>query len=158
MARSKATTTVDNRSQGAHLARYHHARAVRRSQGFSLLEVLVAFTITALLLTVLFQTFAGGLRAARLGESYTHAVLLAQSKLAELSAQETLAEGTQEGDFNDAYHWRTQITPYVLADEPDDKLFPVRPLTTTVEVYWQEGARQRAIALTTLLLTGQPSP
>lgn len=158
MAQPKATTTVDNRSLASRFAGLHGAPGVKRSQGFSLLEVLVAFTITALLLTVLFQTFASGLRAARLSETYTHAILLAQGKLAELSVEETLVEGAQEGNFDDTYRWQTQITPYLLADEPEDIQLPVRPFTTTVEVYWNEGAQQRSIALTTLLLTGQSSP
>jgi prepilin-type N-terminal cleavage/methylation domain-containing protein len=57
-------------------------RPIRRktSRGFSLLEVLVAFTILTMLLGALFQVFSNGLRAARAGDSYTRATVIAQSR------------------------------------------------------------------------------
>jgi len=50
-------------------------------QGYSLIEVLVAFTILALTLTVLFRIFSGGLRNVDAAADYAMAVLVAEGKL-----------------------------------------------------------------------------
>ncbi|MEO1610475.1 MAG: prepilin-type N-terminal cleavage/methylation domain-containing protein [Pseudomonadota bacterium] len=54
--------------------------------GFTLLEVIVAFVITSLSLTILFQTFSGGIRAMQASQMQLKAVFFAQSKLAEFEA------------------------------------------------------------------------
>lgn len=123
----------------------------RASRGFSLLEVLVAFTILALVLTALFEVFSGGMRAARAGDSYTRAVAIAQSKLAELDADEALAEGEHRGEAEDPYSWRATVSPYSDAALPSDGLL-MRPLAVSVEVSWSEGERIRSVELTTLTL------
>jgi type II secretory pathway component PulJ len=56
-----------------------------RQTGMSLLEVLVAFAILALVLGVIMQIFSSGMRASRLGESYSKAVLLAEFRSSRLT-------------------------------------------------------------------------
>ena len=123
----------------------------RACRGFSLLEVLVAFTILAMLLGALFQVFSGGLRAARTGERYTRATVIAQSQLAALGVEQPLQEGVSSGIADDVYHWRITVSPYL-----DDQL-PVadgvlQPLTVNVEVFWEEGGISRVLTLTSMLL------
>jgi len=55
--------------------------------GFTLLEVIIAFAITSLSLTVLFQTFSGGLGAIRASQMKSQVAFLARSKLAEFETQ-----------------------------------------------------------------------
>lgn len=128
----------------------------RASRGFSLLEVLVAFTILAMLLGALFQVFSGGLRAAHSGDRYTRATVIAQSQLAALGAEQPLQEGVFSGTTGDAYHWRVSVGPYL-----DDQLSVVasmpQPLTVRVEVFWEEGGTARAVSLTSILLGPRPS-
>jgi type II secretory pathway pseudopilin PulG len=54
---------------------------MRRAQGFSLLEVLVAFVVLALSLAVVMRIFAGGLDNIGSANRYTQALHLAQSLL-----------------------------------------------------------------------------
>ncbi len=123
----------------------------RGCRGFSLLEVLVAFTILAMLLGALFQVFNGGLRAAHSGDRYTRATVIAQSHLAALGVEQPLREGVLSGTTDGAYHWRVTVSPYF-----DDQL-PVtdrvlQPLTVNVEVFWEEGGTARTVSLTSMLL------
>ncbi len=125
---------------------------VRRAcRGFSLLEVLVAFTILAMLLGPLFQVFSGGLRAARSGDQYTRATVIAQSRLAALGVEQPLREGVSSGTDDDPYHWRVTVSPYL-----DDQMLVVdhalQPLTVHVEVFWEEGGSARSVSLTSILL------
>ena len=120
-------------------------------RGFSLLEVLVAFTILAMLLAALFQVFSGGLHAARAGDRYTRAAVIAQSRLAAVGLDQPLTEGVFSGTTDDTYHWRVTVGEYL-----DDQL-PLRdpvlqPLAVGVEVYWEEGGSARSVLLTSMLL------
>jgi general secretion pathway protein I len=119
-----------------------------RQTGMSLLEVLVAFAILALVLGVIMQIFSSGMRASRLGESYSKAVLLAESKLAEF----TPVVGdpiNEQGEFGKQYRWRIQIEPF-----DDGGVFEnanaVGLSLLRVEVEWSDGDKQKRVALSTL--------
>ncbi len=130
---------------------------VRRAcRGFSLLEVLVAFTILAMLLGALFQVFSGGLRAARSGDQYTRATIIAQSRLAALGVEQPLREGVSSGTDDDPYHWRVTVSPY-LDDQMPVADYVLQPLTVHVEVFWEEGGSARSVSLTSILLGPAPS-
>ena len=129
------------------------------SRGFTLLEILVAFTVMAVLLTVLLQVFSSGLRGAELGDQYTRAVLLAQSKMASLEAEEHgLKLGERAGRFDDTYAWRSEVTAYRTDAylQPEELAVHVYPVMAMVEVTWQTGGRQRSVYLKTLRLVPLP--
>lgn len=129
------------------------------SRGFTLLEILVAFTVMAVLLTTLLQVFSGGLRAAQLGEQYTRAVLLAQSKMAALEADEdALALGVQTGNIDEIFQWHLSVSAYPTEAYPrlQELNMGFYPVTATVVVTWQADGRQRSVALSTLRLVSSP--
>jgi general secretion pathway protein I len=133
-------------------------RPIRRktSRGFSLLEVLVAFTILTMLLGALFQVFSNGLRAARAGDSYTRATVIAQSRLAALGVEQPLQEGTSSGSVDDTYHWRVIVRPYADDQMPAGSGVP-QPFGVDVEIFWEEGGGARSLSLTSMrLATGSP--
>lgn len=83
----------------------------RSSQsGFTLLEVLVAFAVLAVMIVPILQVFGGGLGAVESARARSTAALLARSKLAEVGAGETLTEGETSGTFNvPGFRWRRTI-------------------------------------------------
>ena len=85
----------------------------RRSRGFSLLEVLVAFVILALVGTALFRLFSGSLANVAAADDYTRAVLVAESALAGAAATQPLRETTANGTADDGrIEWTTRVAPY----------------------------------------------
>jgi len=85
----------------------------RRAVGFSLLEVLAAFVILALVGTALFRLFSGALGNASLSEEYSRATLYAESRLAPLGVDAPLKEGAQQGASEDGYYsWTLTVQPY----------------------------------------------
>jgi prepilin-type N-terminal cleavage/methylation domain-containing protein len=89
--------------------------------GFTLLEVLVAFAVLAVMIVPILQVFGGGLGTTETARAYSTAALLARSKLAEVGAGEALDEGETTGTF-ESYQWRRTISRSELtAAEADDR-------------------------------------
>lgn len=125
-------------------------------RGFTLLEVLVAFTILVMILSALFHVFSGGLYAATVGDQYSRATLIAQSKLAELAAQEQFSEGALNGRQDDVYRWQTNVAPYAAADSPLSDVPGLEPWKVTVEVSWGSPDKERSVSLSSLVLGVRP--
>ena len=138
--------------------------AARKAGGFSLLEVLVAFVIVALVVTALFRLFGGALGNASAADEWTRALLVAQSRLALAASVEPLREATDAGSEADGrIDWRTSVTPYVPADgDPDleraSETMATRLYRVTVDVRFPGIAGQpRTLTLSTLKV-GQRNP
>ncbi|HYN38145.1 MAG TPA: prepilin-type N-terminal cleavage/methylation domain-containing protein [Rhodospirillales bacterium] len=97
--------------------------------GFTLLEVLVAFAVLAVMLVPILQVFGGGLGIAQTARGYAEAAMLARSKLAEVVATGKLREGESSGDFGPrGYRWRASvITDHSDVTLPDNTV--VSPAT-----------------------------
>jgi len=93
------------------------------NKGFTLLEILVAIAILAISLTVILQLFSGGLRSTRVSDRYSRGVFHAREKMEEILVEDRLDEGIREGEFDDAYKWRTRIVRMVPPEEEEKKLF-----------------------------------
>src|ERR1700687_5160416 len=86
-------------------------------RGFSLLEVLAAFVLLALVGTALLRLFSGALGNATLADEYSRATLYAESRLAAVSVEAPLKESTLQGNSDDGrYGWTAVITPYTAPD------------------------------------------
>jgi general secretion pathway protein I len=131
-------------------------------RGFSLLEVLVAFVILALVATALFGLFGGALRNASTAEEWSRALLVAQSRLAEAASAMPLREGTNGGTEPDGrIAWQTSVTPYVVPEPNPDlerasESMPLRLFRVTVEVrYAGDNGKERTLTLATTKLAGR---
>ncbi len=132
-------------------------RVRRLGDGFTLLEVLVAFAVLAVSLGALFQIFSTGTRASRTAEAYTYATLLAESKLASVGIEMPLHTGEQAGEFDNGFAWRVAVRPYWLDGQETDGTFSVPAYEVDVTVSWDGGGGLRSISLTTLRLGSQPA-
>ena len=84
-------------------------------------------------------------------ERVTIALLAAESKMAALGVSETLEPGTNGGQLDGGYRWRTDIRPYDGLPEADLARLPVRAYAVEVTVSWGRGAGQ-SITLSSLRL------
>lgn len=121
--------------------------------GFSLLEILIAFSILAFSLGILLNIFSGGLRRTLVSEEYQQAVTIAQSILAQVGIDEELQEGEKQGEVREKYQWTQSIQ--VFGDEElDPETMDITPYQVTVIVEWQAGTNNRQVELITLRLSG----
>jgi general secretion pathway protein I len=86
---------------------------MRRSAGFSLIEVMIAMLILGVALVGLTQGITAALSSGKESEVQTTAVLLASGRLEKLRADGEIKDGVVEGDWGDSfpnYRWRRTIT------------------------------------------------
>ena len=83
----------------------------RRQAGFSLLEVLVAFSILALSMGTLMQIFSGGLRNVGLSEDYARAVAIAEDQLVAIGIEFPLIAGDSRGELGEKFRWHMVAQP-----------------------------------------------
>lgn len=134
----------------------------RSEKGFSLLEVLVAFVVLSLSLGIILQIFSLSTRITRTAEVYQQAVLIAESKMAELLAQKFIEPGRDDGSLNDQIHdgvmadmqWQTEVTDYQFPDDPPVDNLALQPYLIEVSVSWGTGDGQN-ITLRTIRLERQ---
>ncbi len=121
-----------------------------REGGFSLLEVMVAFTILAVSICVLMQAFGGGVHLLSNATNQSQLVSLARSQLARVGREWPLEEGSYSGKWQD-YRWQVVLQPYV-PDVNGQTLQRTGLLKVTVTVTWLDRGRDRTYTLSTLRL------
>ena len=127
------------------------------SRGYSLIEVLVAFMILALALTVLLRIFSGGLSNISASADYARAVLVAEAQLAGAGIAGELSPGETTGEEAGRYRWSRKVTAYPLVGTTGIADQPVSAYQVTVTVEWPRGAQLRQVDLTSLRLAANES-
>lgn len=125
-------------------------RLVMRSgeRGFSLIEVLVSFVLLSMALTAILQIFSTNLRAVDVVRKQTRALILAESKLAELGNEIPLTTGDQAGESG-TFNWRLTVSPYIGENDRDNRSdYELYDVAMTVS--WEQGAGNSEIRLKTL--------
>lgn len=150
----------------------------RAARGFTLLEVLVAFSILSLSLGVLIQIFGSGLHRTALAEEYTLATLHAESLLARFGVEEPLEIGETGGEIDERYRWRALVEEFVDEADQDSGLaggglaggglagdgligelgsgLGAQPYRLVLTVHWGgDGTAERSVSLQTLRLVAE---
>lgn len=119
----------------------------RKDRGFTLLEVIIAFVIMALILGATFDTFSTGFRQAELTGNYAGAVVRAESRMALIGQAEPLTLGVKTGELDQDYTYRLEITP-VGEPQPDaERESPYRLYNVVLSVFWGHGDNIRDVTL-----------
>ena len=118
--------------------------------GFSLLEVLVAFSILALSMGTLMQIFSGGLRNVGLSEDYARAVAIAEDQLVAVGIESPLIPGEARGESGEKFRWHMLAQPLEgsflseqTAQQGISSIAPVGLMGISVTVEWDSGSTDR---------------
>lgn len=133
---------------------------INKQQGFSLLEILIAFSILALSLGILLKIFSAGVNNAIVAEDYTAAVQIADGLMAKTGVETPLQPGQETGVVNEKYHWRVAVSPFEFNPENND-VTAIRAILFKVKIIvsWDDDnihANERRVELSTLKLINKP--
>ncbi len=132
-----------------------------RQYGFSLLEILVAFSIMAIAMSMLLSIFSSGLRNASVSEDYTAAVQIAEALMSRVGVETPLQQGQASGEERGKYRWGLTVVPFDLTTGTiDTQAIPAQLFMVTVIVGWgdqqgRSGGHERQFELTALKLTSK---
>lgn len=113
-----------------------------KAEGFTLIEVVIAFAIISVSLVMVLQLYAGGLKAARTTCDYTRAVIFAKDKMEELSD----APVNDRGEFEEGFRWESEVNTYKELEESDYNLLKIK-----VKVLWPDvSSNERSVELVSL--------
>jgi general secretion pathway protein I len=121
----------------------------KRNSGFTLIEVLIAFAILALVLGVVFRTLSTGLSHERTAGLVTARVLEARSILDRLGADVALEEGTVEGRLATGELWTLTVSLLEPAASDEIEAGPLNAYLAELSVHGEDG---RMLRLQTLKL------
>lgn len=92
---------------------------MKNYKGFSLIEIMIAFVIMAIALTIVIRVFSTGLKTVSETEKYSIAVQIAESLMARVGEDISLDNSQLKGDIEETYYWLVTIEPMLI----DYKLF-----------------------------------
>jgi general secretion pathway protein I len=124
-----------------------------------LIEVVVAFVLLTLVLSLGFQIFSTGMTRASELDERSRALDIAQSQLAAAGTAVPFQAGQLQGDSDDRrFHWTTTITPTEegqSANMPTQSAYLLWRIETRVD--WQTaGGRAQQLTLATMGLGQRP--
>ena len=137
-------------------------KGLRRSRGFTLLEVMLAFVIFALSFAVVLEIMAGSMRSVMRASDDTEVALFAQSLMDLVGTELPIEEGQYSGTSMDRYQWELSITFYNAGGETDDAggggmitqeladMSGIELYRVDLYIDWEAGRRQRDFHFSTI--------
>mgnify|MGYP001041864627 CR=1 FL=1 len=122
----------------------------RREQGFTLIEVMAAFAVFALLFGIVLQILSTSMTNTRRAGDYTQAALWAQSKLDVLGLEEALEPGERSGEFDDRFRWQLRVEEVMSFDDSGLNIeeLPVSLYAVELVVEWGQNPTREAVFTT----------
>lgn len=123
----------------------------KSAQGFSLLEILVAFVMMALVVGTLLQLFGSSMRNVALSDEYSFAIQIAESRLQAVGSEIKVEQGSERGsEEGTPYNWVVEMEPVELHEDQEDFSLSVQPYRVSVVVAWDSDGKKRQFALSSL--------
>ena len=127
-----------------------------KAAGFTLIEIIVAFAVLALGLTLLLGTLSGATRQVRQAGAAGRAALHAQTLLAE-HASALQGPANDDGELEDGrYRWTLRATPWTDPAARDGGMpgdpGAARLLHVQLDIEWAEGGPQQRLQVSSLRL------
>ncbi|MFV0542050.1 type IV pilus modification PilV family protein [Marinicella pacifica] len=124
-----------------------------QQQGFTLIEVIAAFTILAMTFMVVLEILSNASANTIKSSERTEIALEAASKMAEVGVTIPIEAGGVSGEFENGHRWDISMTPYEISYEGDTVMdfAPIELYRVTLTIRWDYGdVQERTAEFTTL--------
>ena len=130
-------------------------RVHRRDQGFTLLELLLAFVVFALSFATALEIMSGSMRSTVQAREYTEAALTAQSVMNRAGLDIPLVAGSAASGQHGEFEWDLWIYEFAASDEnlrtvELAELTAIELLRIDLEVRWGQPPRERSEQFSTV--------
>ena len=127
----------------------------RSSNGFTLLEVLLAFVVFALSFTAVLEILSGSMRNTVRAREYTEAALIAQSVMDQLGLELPVEQGANYSGESGDYQWELNIGLYEEVEENTQsvvlgELTGIELLQIDLVISWGEPPRDNSNEFSTV--------
>jgi general secretion pathway protein I len=120
---------------------------LKGKDGFTLLEVLVAFVLLAMTISVILQLFSSNLKALSASEDYASAVVRVEAKMREVLDNEQLSENAWSEMSPEGYKFDVTVAKTYEARTKD---LPLKIMEIGVTMSWKKGEKDRTLTLKTM--------
>jgi len=112
-----------------------------KKEGFTLLEVVVAMTILAAGIMVVFGLFSGSLRLSAGSRDASEAAIYAGQRIEEALLAPNPAEGKEQGSFGEKYRWElsTSIVSHEISAREGERKEIYEEIRMKVTIRWMDG-------------------
>ncbi|MFO1028408.1 MAG: type II secretion system protein [Acetobacteraceae bacterium] len=124
-----------------------HGSTLAAQRGFTLLELMVALAIVAILSATAFQAMSGALDRLGRGHTEAEALALAQSTLNRVGADIPLGNDEVRGRTEDGFTWLVQTAPY---EGPAPTTGLLTGYVVRVTIAWMDRRNLRQVQLSTV--------
>jgi len=128
------------------------------ARGFSLLEVIAAVMLLAITFAALMEVAGGSIRLSQKSSDYTQAALWARSKLDSSFVLEQIQPGATQGNFDNRFRWRMQVTPWDVPNtSPTGTPYAFHMYKLDLDVIWGAAPFEHTARFSTLRI-GSSAP
>lgn len=137
--------------RSARLARVYPAGSSQQ-RGFTLLEVLAAFVVFAVLFTALISVLSASIRNTARSRELTEVAFWAQQYFDTLTLERPLEEGNDNGEFDEKYSYESVISLYQPSSYEEQTLeqIPIDMLVVELTIFWGNSSQPRRAQFVTM--------
>jgi general secretion pathway protein I len=115
--------------------------------------------LLAIAFGALMEVAGGSIRLSQKASDYTQAALWARSKLDSQFVLDPVQAGTTQGDFDNRYRWRLQVTPWVAPGvTPPNSPYAFRMYKLDLDVMWGSAPFEHTARFSTLRIGSGSGP
>jgi len=124
------------------------------TEGFTLLEILVALAVMAIAVTMVIQLFSANLRTVAASEDMTWAVTRADVRIRGILTGESLTERTWSENNEDGYRFDVSVSE-ILKERTDN--LPVKLMEVILTTRWVSGMKEKSFTLKSVKMVEKAS-
>ncbi|MEW8505136.1 MAG: prepilin-type N-terminal cleavage/methylation domain-containing protein [Candidatus Thiodiazotropha sp.] len=128
-----------------------------KSKGMSLIEVLVAFVILSMTMSVILRINATTLRNHQVSSDYLKAVQIAQTRLDQMAVDRVNSSLNEQGSETGGYRWHYLRHPHSGWTDNKTLAIPLIPVEESITIAWAAPGGEREVSFTRIgLVHGRP--